>query len=514
MTTPLATSKEMSNIDSRAINDYGMPSHVLMDRAGKVSADEIWKRYGRNDLSVVIICGKGNNGGDGYVVAQYLNEYGAKVTVLRIMPSRKISEESEKFLGNISNSEIEIFDVSSETLLSLKEKISNEDLVVDAILGCGSKKREGTIEQKIISLLSDFENDIISLDMPSGVDATTGDCEKNHFISSLTISFTVLKRSHLILPASELSKEIINVDIGIPQKCIEEEEISLNLINVDDVSSILKKRSTDSHKGKNGNILIIGGSEGMIGAPILSAMGAYRTGAGKVTVCIPEQEHQLHQMPPEIICKTVKTSEKGFFDIESLDPLLRFTDEVDVVVIGPGISTNPRTNELVQLILQYVDVPMIIDADAINCIAQDLTILENHSKDITLSPHPGEMARLIGTTTDEIQKNRVDLSSSFAIDKNLTIILKGWGSIISNNSGKSWINTTGNSGMSVAGMGDVLAGMVGTLRSQKYSTLDSCIAAVFLHGYAGDIASKSIGKIGIIPSDLIEYIPVARDKVS
>tara|TARA_A100001037_G_scaffold305149_1_gene344227 strand:+ start:2955 stop:4499 length:1545 start_codon:yes stop_codon:yes gene_type:complete len=514
MTTPLATSNEMSNIDFRAINDYGIPSDVLMDRAGKVSADEIWKRYGKDDLSVTIICGKGNNGGDGYVVAKYLFEYGVKVTVLRIVHSKSISKDSSKFLEIISNLDIEIIEVGSESLHLYQDQILSGDIIVDAILGSGSKKRKGSVEEKIISLMSDCEKDIVSLDLPSGVDATTGECAENHFISSLTISFGLLKRAHIILPSSELSKEIINVDIGIPQKCIDEEEISLNLINLDDVSNILHNRPTDSHKGKNGNVLVIGGSSGMIGAPILTAMGAYRTGAGKVTICIPEQEQQVHQIPPEIICKTVKTTEKGCFDVESMDILLRSSEEVDVVVIGPGISTNPRTNELVQLLLRYVEVPMVIDADAINCIAQDLTILENHTKEIIISPHPGEMARLIGTSTNEIQNNRVGLSSSFALDNNLTLVLKGWGTIISNNSGKSWINTTGNSGMSVAGMGDVLAGMIGAFKSQKQNTLDSCIAAVFLHGYSGDIAAKSIGKIGIIPSDLIECIPFAREEIS
>ena len=513
MTTPLATSYEMSRIDSRAINDYGIPSDILMERAGKSSADEIWKRYGKNNLSVTIICGKGNNGGDGYVVAKYLHEYGAQVTVLKILSSKNLSADSLNFLKIISSLDIRIKDINSDSLVSIEKNIYECDLIVDAILGSGSKNRKGGIENKIISILSKCDKDIVSLDLPSGVDATTGESGNSHFISSLTISFGVLKRAHVLLPASDLSKEIINVDIGIPKECVDEQSISLNHIDPQDVSKILKKRPLDSHKGKNGSLLIIGGSSGMVGAPILSAMGAYRAGAGKVTICIPDQEQNLHQVPPEIICKTLQTSEKGFFDVQSLDLLLRYSEEVDVVVLGPGISTNPRTYELIQLLLRYIDVPMVIDADAINCVAQDLTILENHAKEIIMTPHPGEMGRLTGSSVTEIEKDRVKSSSSFAVENNLTLVLKGWGTIISDHSGKSWINTTGNSGMSVAGMGDVLAGMIGTFKAQKYTTLDSCIASVFLHGSSGDLASESIGNIGIIPSDLIKFIPIARANV-
>ncbi len=514
MTTFFATSNEMSRIDARAINEYKIPSFELMERAGKVSAEEIWKRYGKNNLSVTVICGKGNNGGDGYVVAKYLFEYGAEVTVFRVVSSKKISSDSLKFLKLISTMDIVISDIESNTLHIVQERINDGDLVVNAILGSGSKVREGSIENKLISLLSNCENDIVSIDVPSGVDASTGECEKTHFTTSLTISLGVLKRAHVLLPSSKLSQEVINVDIGIPQGCIEKEDISLKLIDSEEISNILEERPLDSHKGKNGNILIIGGSEGMIGAPILSAMGAYRAGAGKVSVCIPEQKLILHQIPPEIICNTVETSEKGFFDSNSLDSLLRLAEDVDVMVIGPGISTNPRTNELIQLLLQCIDLPMVIDADAINCIAQDLTILENHTKEIIMTPHPGEMGRLIGVAVDEIQKNRVEVSTSFAAEYNLTLVLKGWGTIITNNSGKSWINTTGNSGMSVAGMGDVLAGMIATFKSQKYTALHSSIVGVFLHGFSGDLAKESIGSIGITPSDLIKLIPTARDNIS
>ena len=513
MTTPLATSYEMSKIDTRAINEYGIPSEVLMEKAGKSSADEIWKRYGKNNLSVTIICGKGNNGGDGYVVAKNLYDYGAQVTVLRILSSKKLSPDSLIFFKIISSMDMTIVDINSDSLVSSEKYIYDCDLIVDAILGSGSKNRKGSIENKIISILSKCEKNIVSLDLPSGVDASTGESENSHFISSLTISFGVLKRAHVLLPASDLSKEIINVDIGIPKKCVDEQNISLNLIESQDVAAILKKRPLNSHKGKNGNLLIIGGSSSMIGAPILSAMGAYRAGAGKVTICIPEQEQILHQVPPEIICKTVQTSEKGFFDVQSLDLLLRYSEEVDVVVLGPGISTNARTFELIQLLLRYIDVPMVIDADAINCVAQDLTILEEHTKELIMTPHPGEMGRLTGSSVVEIEKDRIKSSSSFALDNNLTLVLKGWGTIISDHSGKSWINTTGNPGMSVAGMGDVLAGMIGTFKAQKYTTLDSCIASVFLHGSSGDLASESIGNIGIIPSDLIKFIPIARANV-
>ncbi|MED5580059.1 MAG: NAD(P)H-hydrate dehydratase [Nitrospinota bacterium] len=514
MTTPLASASEMSKIDARAINEYAIPSDVLMETAGKSAANEIWKRYGKNSLPVTIICGKGNNGGDGYVVAKSLYDYGAEVSVLRIASSKNMSVDSLKFLNIILSMDINIEEVNFDSLDTLEEKINKSDLVVDAILGSGSKKRKDSIENGVTSILSRYKKNIVSLDVPSGVDSTTGEADDSHFVSSLTISFGVLKRAHVLLPASRLSNEIINIDIGIPQECINDQDIELSLIDTEDITNILNERPLESHKGANGNILIIGGSSGMIGAPIFSAMGAYRTGAGKVSICMPEQDIFPHTLPPEIICRMVKTSETGFFDVQSLDLILRFSEEVDVVVLGPGISTNPRTYELIQLLLRYIDVPMIIDADAINCIAQDLTILEGHKKSLIMTPHPGEMARLTGSTIKEIQNDRVGVSSLFATDNNLTLVLKGWGTIISNSTGKSWINNTGNPGMSVAGMGDVLAGMIGTFRAQKYSCLESCMASVFLHGIAGDLASESIGNIGIIPSDLVKHIPDARSNIS
>ena len=264
-------------------------------------------------------------------------------------------------------------------------------------------------------------------------------------------------------------------------------------------------KKKNSHKYSRGQLIVVGGKKEMIGATLLSAEAALRTGVGSVKIICDKQTLPIYSLKfPSLLKKEINNfKEFKNFVIKNKN---------DTFLIGPGIGSSNSTKKKVIFLLKNI-INVILDADAINCVAQDLTILENHAKELIMTPHPGEMGRLAGTSVTEIQKDRVKYSSSFALDNNLTLVLKGWGTIISNHVGKSWINTTGNSGMSVAGMGDVLAGMIGTFKAQEYTTLDSCIASVFLHGSSGDLATKSIGNIGIIPSDLIKFIPIARANI-
>lgn len=514
MPIPVVTAQEMSDIDNRAIQEYGIPSTCLMETAGAKSAQTIWEKYGRDDLRVLVVCGKGNNGGDGIVIARHLFNAGAIVDVAVLFSLSEATGDPAVFLTSLNKMKIPILEVLRENTSHFESMAKDADLVVDAILGTGFKPPARGLPEEVIRILFASNTPIVSIDIPSGLDATTGKAELPYIQANLTLALGALKRAHLLMPAAEHVGEVISHDIGIPRECFKDEGVSFHVTEPSDVADNLPARRPDAHKGDAGHILVIGGAPGMSGAALMSAMSALRSGAGRVTLAAPESIAPVVEGKyPEVMTLSLPATESGAIDASAFDFIIERSEDMSALVVGPGLMMNPRTIELVHLLIQHIDAPIVLDADGLNALAQDLTILDGRLAQLILTPHPGEMARLLGISTREVQEDRIAHASSFAAHHHLDIALKGWGTIVATPDGEIWYNPTGNSNMATAGSGDVLAGVIGALLAQGLSRKWALICGVYLHGLSGELASLEVGGLGITATDILQTLPKARRKV-
>jgi len=511
---PVATAREMARVDARAIEEFEIPSACLMETAGGRAAGAIWERFGRPGLRVLVVCGRGNNGGDGFVIARYLLNRGAQVRVMTLFPPEEASGDPAVFLGVLRKMDAPIEGIGQGEAGRLREAAAESDLVVDAILGTGFTPPARGLVGEAIEALAQAPAPIAAVDIPSGIDATTGHAEPPHLSARLTLTFALLKRGHLLMPAADHVGEVVLLDIGIPEACVVEEGIPLRLTEALDVAGLLPRRRRDAHKGDGGQLLLVAGSPGMMGAALMAALAALRAGAGRVTLAVPESlAYAVEAGPPEVMCLALPAGGGGALDPAGFDLILEKAAGMNALVVGPGISSHPRTVELVQRLIQHVERPLLLDADALNALSQDLTILDGPRSDLLLTPHPGEMARLAGLSSQEVQADRINTAIAFATRHQAHLALKGWGTVVATPEGEAWINPTGNPALATAGTGDVLSGVVGGLLSQGLAPEAALVAGVYLHGLAGDLAAEGMGEAGVTATDLLPQIPRARMRV-
>ncbi len=514
MPIPVVTAQEMSNIDNRAIQEYGIPSICLMEAAGVKSARMIWEKFGRTDLRVLIVCGKGNNGGDGFVIARHLFNAGAGVDIAVLFPLQEATGDPAVFLRPLEKMRIPILEVGEENIPQLGKMAENADIIIDAIFGTGFRPPVRGLPGEAIRILSEFETKTVSIDIPSGLDGTAATAEFPYIDAEITLALGALKRGHLLMPAAEHVGEVISLDIGIPHECFKEEGVLLQVTEPSDVAENLPERHLDAHKGDAGHLLLIAGSPGMSGAALMAAMSALRAGAGRVTLATPESIYPLMESKyPEVMTLSLPATETGSVDASAFDFIAERSEDMSALVVGPGLTTDPRTAELIRLLIQHIDTPIVLDADALNALAEDLTILDGRFAQLILTPHPGEMARLLGISTREVQEGRITHASLFAAHHHLDVALKGWGTIAVTSDGEIWYNPTGNSNMATAGSGDVLAGVIGALLAQGLANKWALICGIYLHGLSGELASLEVGGLGLTATDILQALPKARKKV-
>lgn len=512
MALPLVSAEEMRRIDGRAIDNYGIPSAALMETAGGRAAQIIWERFGKPGLRVLVVAGKGNNGGDGFVLARHLHNRGAEVSVHTLFPPEDASGDSAVFLNVLNEMSLPVESIlSGEDIPRLKSAAIHSGLLVDAILGTGFTPPARGIVGEALTALSEVKTRMVALDMPSGLDATTGAADPPHLAAELTVTFGAYKRGHFLMPAAQLAGEVFLADIGIPLQCIEEEGIPLRLVDREDVAAFLPQRKFDAHKGDAGSLLVVSGSKGMMGAAIMAASAGLRAGAGKVTLAVPENlAYAVESGPPEIMTLPLPATSSGTIDASGFESILETSAAMDAMIVGPGISMHPRTVELVHQLIQHIEIPIVLDADGLNALSQDITALAGIRGDLILTPHPGEMARLNQISVSEVQSDRVSVAIDFAVRHKVHIALKGAHTINASPSGLAWLNPTGNPALASGGTGDVLAGIIGGLLAQGLSCERAMVAGTYLHGLAGDIAATRIGGIGLTATDLLPHLPRAR----
>lgn len=511
MGLPVVTPDEMRAIDRIAIEDLGIPGHVLMENAGRGTFRVIEELAGPVfGLRALVICGRGNNGGDGFVVARYLESRGADVTVYLLAEKRDVGGDARTCMEIAERLDIDIVELTDEGQLGLIEvELEDAEIVVDAIFGTGFKGDVEGIPGTVIELVNDSDAAIIAIDIPSGVSGADGSAARASVSADATATMCLPKAGLVLYPGRAQSGEIWLVDIGTPPSAIHEREIRTHLVDDYDVLSLLPPTPPDAHKGTCGRVLVIAGSRGMTGAAALTSLAALRAGAGLVTLGIPETLNSiLEEKVTEVITRPLPDTGAGTFAAAALDEIRSLLDEVDALALGPGISTHPETAGLVRSLVEDANLPTVIDADGINNLAGSIDLIKGRTG-LVITPHPGELARLVGTIIPDIQRDRIAAARSTAAELGVALLLKGAPTIVATPSGDAWINTTGNPGLASGGTGDVLTGILVGLLARGLAPHEAAIVAAYLHGLAADLVVAETSEESLIAGDVLDALPDA-----
>ncbi len=498
----------MREIDRRTIDDLGISSLVLMQSAGLGLVDEFERRSEGERLRVTVICGPGNNGGDGMVAARHLADRGHEVVTFLAVPRSAFSGDPKVQLRTLTRLEMDVTVLSS---LSSYERAfrraGDSDVTIDSLFGTGlGKIVEGQWAQ-CVRIINSCPGLVISADVPSGLDARTGHPLGECVTADVTVTFGLPKTGLVLFPGAQFAGEVVVADIGIPRSVIETMDLPGELLGPDPVERVYEERWPDTHKGSYGHLLLCCGSAGKLGAGILASRGALRAGAGLVTLAVPASAlHEVDAATPEVMTSPLPETDEGSFSKLGANGLKKLIYGRDALAIGPGISTDPEVGELVREALKWEGFPAVVDADGLNALEGDLELLRPRGQDTVITPHPGEMSSLIGSSTRDVQSDRIGAALECAGRSGCVVVLKGAGTVVAHPDGTFYINTTGNPGMASGGTGDVLTGMIGALLARGCSPSDSALAAVYLHGAAADLAAERIGEHALTATDIIDSL--------
>ena len=491
------------------MREFGIPGPVLMENAASAIVFEMERFFeGLAGVKVGIICGKGNNGGDGLALARRLRIRGVPVRVCLLASFAAFKGEAKLNLSVVRKMDVEV--VPNAAPAALAEMIAWSDVLVDAMLGVGLSsplKGNYAIAAELMNLAG---RPVVAVDIPTGINADTGEVMGHAVRADLTVTMVLPKRGLVLYPGAAFAGQVRVADIGIPTEVIEKEDIPVTFLEHDLAWSLTTERDRDSHKGDFGHLMVIAGSLGKAGAAVMTAKGALRTGAGLVSVAAPMGlVPVIQQQVMEAMCLPAGETIDGTLGMGSENELLKSSNSMTACAIGPGLTTHYETVQVVKSLVQRMTIPLVLDADGVNALAGSVDLLKKAKAPVVLTPHPGEMARLLGVSIDDVQADRIGMASGCAEKYGITVVLKGTGTIIATPHGEVFINTTGNPGMASGGTGDVLTGMIGSLLAQGYGPTQAACLGVYLHGLAGDLAAEEKGEAGMIAGDLIEKIPEA-----
>jgi len=500
----VSTVEEMRNLDTRAIEECRIPETILMENAGLAVYSVIHNEFGVKGKKFLVFCGIGNNGGDGFVVARKLHSNGGLVAIFLLGDKGKLKGSAKENFDMISALPIEIERLSS--LEQMGPALSQSDAVVDAIFGTGLTRDVDGMHRAVIELINRSQTLVFSVDIPSGVNGDTGQIMGCAIKADNTITFGLPKLGNLLYPGFDLCGKLYVTHISFPPSLYNSESTK---IETNDPLQI-PERGEDTHKGSFGKVLFVAGSSNYLGAPYFSALSFLKAGGGLSYLASPESITSfLANKGSEIVFAPQKETDKGSLSLNARDHLLEFSEGVDMVIIGPGLSLHEETQELVRELAAKINKPLVIDGDGITAISKDIDIIKKRKEKTILTPHLGEMSRITKTDTGEIKKNTIPLLLKTCEELNAYIILKGAHTLIGFPDGRIFINMSGNPGMATAGSGDVLVGTIAAMFGLGLSIGDSARLGVLIHGMAGDFAIKEIGMDGIIAGDIMNYLPEA-----
>jgi NAD(P)H-hydrate epimerase len=503
----VVTSVQMREIDRYTIEELGIPGIVLMENAAMSIVSETIDIV-KNSTKVVVCCGIGNNGGDGFAIARILKCNNINVSIVLIGDNTKIKGDAKINYEIANNLNIEIFEYNKIVdNKKLSDIISNCNVIYDAIFGTGIRRDIEGIYYDAINIINKSHAYKIAVDTPSGVDVDNGHIKKIGVYANKTITFCLPKAGLLLFPGAEYVGELVVADIGIPFVSLD--RINTNISIMDDFSYRyhMPVRKEMSHKGSYGKILIIAGTHNMIGAAIMSTLAAYRCGAGLVkTFTDKNASTVISSCVPEAIVESY-SRENDMLLQEDRKKLIDMIKWADTVAIGPGLSNDSITRELLEIVITNCEKTVVIDADGINALAKDLDILNNKKSQIIITPHIGEMARLTNYNISTISNNTLTVAKEFSKEYDVICVLKSARTIVATPNEEIMINVYGNAGMATAGSGDVLTGIIVSLLGQRVELLNAAKLGVYIHSKAGDKAKNKLGEYSLIANDIIEHIP-------
>lgn len=510
----LLTPDQMRAIDKRAIEEIGIPGIVLMENAAlQVSmkaADILTKR---NGTRVLVLAGSGNNGGDALAVTRHLLGMGYAVLLFTLIPPGDYRGDARINADILINMGVVFHHLAEDEVYTLFEaSLPASDLVIDGLFGTGLNRNPNRFVQKLIDAVNAHSPCTLAIDIPSGISGLTGQIYGACIKAQYTVTFFLPKVGMVQYPAAACLGELTVADISIPYFLADNIK-TMEMIDSGMVAAALPKRPADAHKGTFGRVLVFAGSKSYTGAAFLSALASYRTGSGLVRLASPlNLVPTLAAMLPEAVYTPLEDKEGAIGGVDE-SFIKELINQHDAVLIGPGLSKTPETAELLRIVLSLCEKPLVIDADGLNLLAEHPEFLTNRKAPVILTPHPAEMGRLLGLSTRDVQEDRIGYATSYAVKHGLTLILKGASTVVVCTDGRTLINPTGNSGMATAGSGDVLAGMLVSLLGQGMQPCEAALAAVYLHGLAGDLAAAEKGEAALMASDIANHIGSAMKAV-
>ena len=504
---------EMRGVDKAASEIGGIPSIVLMENAAMACVEELKNDFANlSEKSVAVFCGKGNNGGDGFAIARHLYNMGIDVAVYLVCGNEFKGDAKINF-DIIKRMNINI-DVISD-IEDLKYIVRSYDIIVDAIFGTGISGTVRGISYDVISEINDNAKYIMAVDVPSGINSDSGEICGVCIKADKTVTFAAYKVGMLMFPAADYVGKAAVKNISIPDYIIDGQNLKINVIDDKFVRSNFPKRENNSQKGDYGKVLVIAGSAGMTGAAYLSSQTAVTTGSGLVTLAVPSSLNGAMEAKTTEVMTVPLSDRNGRISAGAIDEILKRVDTkgIHTMYIGPGLGRCDDVSEVVESVLEYSKVPVIIDADGINAVAENMKALSSCTCPVIFTPHTVEMSRLTGLEREYIEDNRLVTAKEFAEENGVTLILKGHHTIVTGQDGEQYINITGNSGLATGGSGDVLAGTVASLVSRGINETVASAMAVYIHGLGADIARHKYGIVSVIASKVMECNPCALRQI-
>jgi ADP-dependent NAD(P)H-hydrate dehydratase / NAD(P)H-hydrate epimerase len=509
----IVSAAEMREIDRVTSERFGVPSLTLMENAGRAVADFVLARYPAAKR-IGIICGKGNNGGDGFVAGRRLREAGREVELLLLAEPSELRGDAAEMFKKLPVTAV-LARNNDELRAEKARAVFEAGLVVDAILGTGFRPPVSGLYGEAFEFINTSTAPVVAVDIPSGADADVmGEQSGAVARANGVVTFTAPRPAHIF--GQLTSGPIVVAPIGSPPEALTS-ELQLNVTTPADIALLLAPRAPNANKGSFGHVLVIGGSLGKAGAAAMAGMSALRSGAGLSTVATAKSVlATVAGFHPELMTEPLEETEAGTISLRALEygRMDALVEHKTVLAIGPGISRNAETAEFVRTMVGKYKVPMVVDADGLNAFEGRTDKLRGAGRPLVITPHPGEMARLVGSTPGAVQRDRLNIARTFASEHNVIVVLKGHRTLIARPDGEVWVNTTGNPGMATGGTGDILTGMVAGMMAQNSEhILDAVMAAVYLHGLSGDIAREIVGEQCLVATDLVRSLPQAFRRV-
>ncbi len=507
---PVLTAEQMSAVDRITIDDIGIAGIVLMENAGRKIVECVNRMIGTvHGKQIMVLCGKGNNGGDGYVVARYLASSGADVRVVLAGDAAALRGDAKTNFDILTQLGIDVLQVKKREHLSA---FSKPDLVVDAILGTGVTGAPKPPVDLLVEAANKFGAPVLAVDLPTGINSNTGQVYRPGISADVTVTVGAIKQGLLFSPAREHAGQVRVADIGFPETVIAGIEPGTFYVTSDYYRNVLPKRNKTLYKNRSGQVFVLAGSPGLSGAASLCSEATIRSGAGLAVLGIPAGLNAvMEQKLTEVMTTPLPETAHGSVSFAAKKIIAEKIEWADAVAAGPGLAVTSDTTRLVKWLVKHSRTALVLDADALNCLAGEAELLQSAKASVILTPHAGELARLVGRKREDLLADPVSTVRQVSQELSCILVLKGAPTVVGSPDGDVFINSTGNPGMATGGTGDVLTGVIASLLAQGLQPIDAAVAGVFVHGMAGDIVAKKVGQAGLIASDVVAQLPAAMD---